>query len=132
MVVSFENKHKGNINVFYSSVAARQPGHSACCTSNFDCKNLMCATLVQMLGYSVKFVVRACLVNLSADLPDLPYCCDAVHRIRRAKWAQTKLPPVWDVEEAVRLGKENQACPYYTARDSLVTADLILWWDCNP
>lgn len=46
---------------------------------------------------------------------------------RRSKWGQTKLPPVWDVEEAVQLGKTSRACPYYTARDSLVTADLVLW-----
>ncbi|CAM9453258.1 unnamed protein product [Scytosiphon promiscuus] len=45
---------------------------------------------------------------------------------RRAKWGQTKLPPVWDIEDAVRLGKSSQACPYYTARDSMATADLVL------
>ena len=48
-------------------------------------------------------------------------------RYRRAKWGQTKLPPVWDVEEAVLLGRKNQACPYYTARASMTTADLVLW-----
>lgn len=46
---------------------------------------------------------------------------------RRAKWGQAKLPPVWDIEEAVRLGKGRQACPYYTARASMATADLVLW-----
>lgn len=46
---------------------------------------------------------------------------------RRSKWGTTKMPPVWDVEEAVQLGKENQTCPYYNARDSLTTADLVLW-----
>ncbi|CAM9816932.1 unnamed protein product [Hapterophycus canaliculatus] len=46
---------------------------------------------------------------------------------RRAKWGQIKLPPVWDIEEAVRLGKSRQACPYYTTRDSLASADLVLW-----
>lgn len=46
---------------------------------------------------------------------------------RRAKRRYTRLPPVWDVEEAVALGRKNQACPYYTARDTLPTADLVLW-----
>lgn len=55
----------------------------------------------------------------------LVFCGSAV--CRRAKWAKSKLPPVWDVEEAVDLGKKHQACPYYTARDALTTADLVLW-----
>ena len=46
---------------------------------------------------------------------------------RRSKGGTTKMPPVWDVEEAVQLGKENHTCPYYNARDSLTTADLVLW-----
>lgn len=46
---------------------------------------------------------------------------------RRSKWGMTKLPPVWDVEDAVRLGKNDQTCPYYNGRDSLNTADLVLW-----
>eukprot|EP00903_Cladosiphon_okamuranus_P014456 g13412.t1 len=45
---------------------------------------------------------------------------------RRAKRRLTRLPPVWDVEEAIALGRRNQTCPYYTARDTLSTADLVL------
>lgn len=65
------------------------------------------------------------IVSAEVALSPPPFLAECV--ARRAKWRQTTLPPVWDVEEAVRLGKENQTCPYYTARDSLATADLILW-----
>eukprot|EP00752_Nemacystus_decipiens_P006081 g5489.t1 len=45
---------------------------------------------------------------------------------RRAKWAKSMLPPVWDVEDAIDLGKKHQVCPYYTTRGALTTADLVL------
>lgn len=38
------------------------------------------------------------------------------------------MPPVWDVEEAVRRGKENRTCAYQITRDALVTADIVLRW----
>ncbi|CAM9721761.1 unnamed protein product, partial [Choristocarpus tenellus] len=44
---------------------------------------------------------------------------------RRSKSMAKLLPQVWDVEDIVRLGKENHACPYYAARESLYNADLV-------
>lgn len=35
------------------------------------------------------------------------------------------VPPVWDVEDIVSLGRKKKSCPYYGTRLLLKTADIV-------
>lgn len=38
---------------------------------------------------------------------------------------KSRLPPVWDIEDLIKFGKESNACPYFAARELMEEADII-------
>lgn len=72
------------------------------------------------------FVLSTCSVHSSFGVASTLRGTQCHWSTRRAKYSPTEMPPVWDVEEAVRRGKENRTCVYQITRDALVTADIVL------
>eukprot|EP00756_Hemistasia_phaeocysticola_P066460 Hpha_TRINITY_DN9246_c0_g1::TRINITY_DN9246_c0_g1_i1::g.28750::m.28750/K15362/BRIP1, BACH1, FANCJ; fanconi anemia group J protein len=83
--------------------------------------------------YCVNSAVTGGVANRRNNLGEL--CDKMVNRNMCTAWelfddfrkqVQTVGPAVWDIEDLVQAGKSHGGCPYYAARDLVMSADIIM------